>query len=184
MKKFFALLVLAFSVTANAGLITVDINETTVNQGETVTLDILGSGFEESDLFYFDLNFDTSIFSFDPQSLTSDLALVDVDAFLFDGLDVEALASGLLFTFSDMFVPVSGDFTIASFSLTAINAGDSQFSLTNIDGFNTDPNSTPSYTTSFSNGSSVSSLTTQVPEPGMFAVFLLSLGLLRLGLRK
>ena len=177
-------MVLALSFTANAGLITVDISDTSVNQGESVTIDILGSGFEETDFFFFDLNFKTSVFSFDPQTLTSDLALVDADALLFDGLDVEAFATGLLFTFSDMFAPVSGDFTIASFSLFAESAGGSQFSLANIDGFNTDPNTTPNYTTNFSNGSSVSSLTTQVPEPGVLAIFIFSLGLLRLATRK
>ncbi|GHE81846.1 PEP-CTERM sorting domain-containing protein [Thalassotalea profundi] len=175
MKNFIICILLMFSMKANAGLITVNISSDTVAVGSAISVEINGSNFVESDMFWFDFNFDNSIFSFDIANLTSELILVDSSLGLFDGLGITSESFGLGFLFSDMFAPVSGDFNIATFELVAETVGTSFFDISGLDGFATDFNITPSYIVNFSNGNTVSSEATSVPEPSTLFIALLAL---------
>lgn len=177
MKSFIICILLMISMKANAGLITVNISSDTVGVGSAVSVEINASNFVESDMFWFDFNFDNSIFSFDIANLTSELTLVDSSLGLFDGLGITSESFGLGFLFSDMFTPVSGDFNIATFELVAETAGTSFFELSNLDGFATDFSVTPSYAVNFSNGNTVSSEATSVPEPSTLFIALIALAL-------
>lgn len=125
MKKYLALLTFLVGFQAQAGLITLGLSNTTVNSGETVTVSLMASAMDEFDLFSMNLNFDTSLFSYNPLALFSDLD--------FSGLlEVNQVASGIALNYL-AFVPVMGDFMLATFELTAIADGTTAFSLNNID---------------------------------------------------
>ncbi len=160
---------------ANAGLITVNISSDTVATGSAINVEINGSNFVESDMFWFDFNFDNTIFSFDSVSMSSDLSLVDSSLGAFDGLEVTSESFGLGFLFSDVFSPVTGDFTIATFDLVAETEGTSSFDISGLDGFAIDFNVTPSYDVNFANGNSVNSEAVSVAEPSTIFLALMLL---------
>lgn len=175
MKNFIIFILFIISIKANAGLITVNISSDIVSTGNAISVEINGTNFVESDMFWFDFNFDNSLFSFDSSSLMSDLSLVDSSLGMLDGLEVTSESFGLGFLFSDMFTPVLGSFNIATFELVAVTIGTSFFELSGLDGLATDFNVTPSYEVNFSGGNSVSSEATSVPEPSTLFIALMAL---------
>lgn len=175
MKNFILFILFIISMKANAGIITVNLSADSVATNSAITVEITGSNFVESDMFWFDFNFDNSLFSFDSSSLISGLTLVDNSLGLFDGVEVTSETFGLGFLFSDIFAPVSGSFNIATFNLVAIASGTSVFGISDLDGLATDFNVTPSYEVNFSSGNSVSSEATSVPEPSTLFIALMAL---------
>ena len=182
MKKIILTLLLAFSFTSQAGVISTNLGDSQVSLSDTLTVEISGNNFAESDIFWFDFEFDTSIFALNQNSITSSLNIVDRTSGMFDGLEIIEQSFGLGFTFSD-FATVAGNFTIARFELTALKDGISNFAVRGIDGFTVDF-STPSYSSTFTNGDSVSVVSSSVSEPKSMMLFMLSLAGLLMVKRK
>ncbi|ALO35803.1 hypothetical protein CMT41_14555 [Colwellia sp. MT41] len=171
MKKFIAMLTLLIGFNANAGLLTIDISADEVSVGESVLVTISASNFDETDMFWFDFNFDNSVVSYDASSLSSGLTLAD-DNINFNGLEVSAEDFGLAFNFftDDFSIRAAGDFVLASFNLIAGSEGFTDFSIANF--FN--PSAFDDYTIAFSGASSVNvSSAVAVSEPS--AVFMMML---------
>ncbi|NRA72265.1 MAG: PEP-CTERM sorting domain-containing protein [Gammaproteobacteria bacterium] len=133
MKKFIAIMALILGFSANASLLTIDVQSNEVNVGDSLTVTINAQNFVDTDIFWVDFAFDTSVFSFDSASLTTDLTLFDgVDPFY--GLEFESQSDGISFNFlTDLFTPVTGDFVLASFDLIAMAVGVSDFGATGSD---------------------------------------------------
>lgn len=127
MKKLIAVLTLFIGFSANAGLISVNLSDTSVAVGETTELSILGSGFEDFDTFYFELEYDTSLFSADLSSLVSDLQ----DASDFDFTFTQQVY-GLALSFVNFALFEEADFNAATITLTALAQGSSSFDLVNV----------------------------------------------------
>jgi hypothetical protein len=121
MKKFIAALALFVGLSANANLISIELGDTNIAVGETVTVSLLAAGFADFDTFDFDFDFDTSVFSYDASTLLSDLSL----GLLFD---VNQVPDGMALSFFD-FNLVNGDFLLASFDLIAVDEGFTNFTL-------------------------------------------------------
>ncbi|WP_299084493.1 hypothetical protein [uncultured Paraglaciecola sp.] len=124
MKKFIAVLTLFVGLSANAGLISIELSEPSVAVGETVSINLVATGFGEFDTFDLDFDFDTSVFNYDPTSLASDLDL----GILFE---VNQVGEGMALSFYD-FSPVNGDFLLASFDLVAVGEGQSTFAFSDV----------------------------------------------------
>lgn len=124
MKKLIAVLAFFVSLSANANIITVNLSETDVEVGDTVTVSLLADNFDYFDTFDFKFDFDTSIFSYDPTSLLS-----NVSAGI---LEVNQVANGMALTFVDFFTAYEGNLLLASFNLTVIGAGTSDFSFSDV----------------------------------------------------
>jgi len=121
MKKLIAAFALFVGISANASVISIQVSDTNVSVGETVSVSLLATGFEDFDTFDFDFDFDTSVFNYDASSLISDLSF---------GLafEVNQVADGMALSFFDFF-PVNGDFLLASFDLLAVGEGSSSFTF-------------------------------------------------------
>jgi len=177
MKKFIAMLTLLIGFNANAGLLTIDISSDDVVVGDSVSVTISASNFDDSDMFWFDFNFDNSVMSFDENSISSDLTLSNDD----NGLAVTPEDYGLAFLFStdDFLLNASGDFVLASFNLIADAAGVTDFSIFDLVVFSEFEETDP-YTVAFTGSDSVNvnANSVSVPEPStvfmmMFASFAL-----------
>lgn len=127
MKKLIAALTLLLSLQANAGVISIELNNDYVNVGDVVEVTVLATEFNAFDTLNVDIEFDTSLFSVDELSLGGDLFTADPFATFFSGQ-----VFGAAFTFLSFDLFAGGDFTIATFDLTAIAAGGTEFLLTNI----------------------------------------------------
>lgn len=124
MKKFLVLLAFLSCFQANAGLITIESDEPTSQINDVLTITLTGKNFDPFDFFTFDFTFDTSLYTFIPDSLTSALgaglnASVPVDN------------SGIFFQFFqfDEFIPASAEFELASFQLNVIGLGQNIFNI-------------------------------------------------------
>lgn len=175
MKKFIAMLTLLIGFNANAGLLTIDLSTDNLSIGDSVSVTISATDFDDSVEFWFDLNFDTSVMSYAQSTLSSDLALVDYDSGMYDGLEVTSEGYGLAFGFStfDPTLNAAGDFVLASFDLVADSAGFTDFSIFDLAVFDAFGETAP-YTVAFSGASSVNVNTAvAVSEPS--AVFMMML---------
>ncbi|WP_158970445.1 hypothetical protein [Paraglaciecola sp. L3A3] len=130
MKKFIATLALFVGLQANAGIIGLELSDTNTNVGENVQVTLSGTGFDAFDTFNLEVEFDTSLFSFNPLSVGGDL--FDAIPFIFE---VTEQAYGIAISFIDFIPFVGGDFTIATFDLTAMAKGDTDFELANIEAY-------------------------------------------------
>lgn len=167
------MLTLLIGFNANAGLLTVDLSTDNVSVGDSVSVTISASDFDDTDLFWFDFNFDNSVMAYDESSLTSGLALVDTNMGLLDGLEVEEYGFGLAFGFStfDNSLNAAGDFMLASFDLVADSAGFTDLSVSNF--FNA--SAFDDYTIAFSNADSINvSDSVAVSEPSAAFMMLLA----------
>ena len=175
MKKFIAMLTLLIGFNANAGLLTIDLSADEVSVGESVLVTINAQGFDETDMFGFDLNFDNSLMAYVSSSLTSDLALIDTSMGMLDGLEVEEYDSSLAFGFStyDLSLMAAGDFVLATFNLTADSAGFTDFSISDFFVFD-EFGETAAYSVAFSGASSVNVSASSIPEPTSAALLMLA----------
>ncbi len=172
MKKLITLMTFILAFNANAGIINIDITDTTVNNGESIAVTLNAQNFDETDSFDFDFNYDNSIFSYQASSLSSGLDIFDnQDPWL--GLEVAQWGFGLSFDFlGDEFAPIDGSFVIASFNLKSINEGSSTFDVS--DFFSWGAFDVYDVTFSNSNAVSVASAAQAVPEPSSIAIMMIA----------
>jgi hypothetical protein len=121
MKKLIVAFALFVSLSANASIISIDISDPSVSVGEKISVSLIASGFEDFDTFDLDFDFDTSVFSYDPSSLVSDL----ITGFTFE---VNQVPDGMALSLFN-FTAFNGDFLLASFDLIAISEGITQFTF-------------------------------------------------------
>jgi hypothetical protein len=170
MKNF--LMITAFIITTvlsaqvKAGLITVLVDQNNVSIGETVELTLTATNFDAFDIFDLAVNFDTELFSFIPQTFESDLPGF--------GLFWNQVSNGVAISFVD-FLPSSGDFLLAKFELTALQAGSSHFDLIVNEFALSDPIDifAPATAVDAQVSGQVFTSVTSVPEPGMLSIMLL-----------
>jgi hypothetical protein len=170
MKKLIALAAFFIGFNASAGIISIELNDTDINIGDTLSISINAIDFDETDNFFFDFEFLTSLLMLDENSVSSDLVLLPVGS-MDDGLIVEAVDFiGLGFNFVDFFMPVNGNFNIASFNLTAMQTGTSNFEIASffsIGAFD-------DYDVIFSGTNSINITSQAVPEPSSVAMMMLA----------
>lgn len=132
MKKLIAALAFFVGFTANANLITLEVSDNLVGAGDTVQVTVLGSFTEEFDTLFFDVEFDTDIFTFEGSSLYSDLtAFVDPTSDTFSVTsELFGVSVGLLLDFLS-FPIAAGDYVLAQFELTASDDGNTTLNLAN-----------------------------------------------------
>ena len=106
---------------SQAGVIQIQTTADPLSVEDRVVVELVASNFSEFDLFDLDFIFDSSIFSFEPASLFSDLA----SAFIFE---VNASGNRLSISFLD-WAAMSGDFLLARFELKALKNGSSALSI-------------------------------------------------------
>jgi len=131
MKKLLVILAFLTCFQAKAGLIMIDSDQNTSQIGDIITITLTGQDLTPFWEFDFEFTFDDSLYSFISNSLTSDLALLDeVDPA--GGLRPPTTTSeGILFYFWqwEAFSPVGAEFTLASFQLNVIGAGQNSLNI-------------------------------------------------------
>lgn len=80
MKKIIALAAFILSFNVHAGVISINLSDATVDTGDKIQVDIIANDIT-TDLFNFDINYDTSLFSYDATNLSSDIAPIDPFAY-------------------------------------------------------------------------------------------------------
>lgn len=167
MKKLFTLLVMTLAFNANAALINLSLDSNTINAGDQVTINLTATEWVDVSAFSFDLLFDTDQFAI-PES-GGDLLMDDSDLFaslVFMGI---TYPGGINFSFLD-FLPLNGDFLIASFQLTALTSGTFGFDLDF--GVFADLDDNP---LDVSLGQSAALQVNAVPEPAAWGLMMLAL---------
>jgi len=171
MRKLITLITFILAFNANAGVINIDIAETTINNGDSIAVTISAQDFDETDMFGFNFEYDNSIFSYIASSLSSDLDIFDnQDPWL--GLEVAEWGFGLSFDFvGEMSAPVDGNFAIANFNLMSTNEGSSTFNVNDFFSFG----AFDDYSVTFSNSNAVTvaSAPQAVPEPSSIAIMMI-----------
>ncbi|MDO6508809.1 PEP-CTERM sorting domain-containing protein [Colwellia sp. 4_MG-2023] len=178
MKKFIITIatafVLATSINVQAGLIDIELSNNDVALGNTLNVKLWGSSFTEFDTLFVDLEFDISLYSFQPATVQSELPLFDG----LWGLEVteQFFGANLTFygetSFTDQNIDGDDQFLLASFDLLAIAEGNSDFQIDTLYG--------PLVALGLGDsqlidvGPSVNAVSTSVPEPSSFAIFMLS----------
>lgn len=176
MKNIITILILLITIQvssyANAGLINTSVDQLNVNVGDTVEINIVASSFDSFDVFDLAFVFDTSLFAYQPGSLVSDLP----SSAPF-GLFVNEVATGLALSYVDFFPHFGGDFLLANFTLTALNAGFTNFNLFTNEFSLSDPFdifATPVDLVVEISGN-VGTNVTAVPEPSTLMLFILTI---------
>lgn len=118
------LITIQLSGYANAGTINSSVDRVSVNTGDIIEITLLATSFDAFDVFDLALEFDTSLFTYEPNSLVSDLP----SSAPF-GLFVNEVADGVALSFADFFPYTGGDFLLANFTLTALEVGFTDFTL-------------------------------------------------------
>jgi hypothetical protein len=170
MKRFLMItafiLTIVLSTQVKAGLITVSVDQNNVSIGETIELTLTATNFDAFDIFDLEVNFDTALFSFIPQTFESDLPDF--------GMLWNQVSNGVAISFVD-FLPASGDFLLAKLELTALQVGSNHFDLVVNEFALSDPIDILSPATPVDaqvSGQAFTSVTS-VPEPGMLSMMLL-----------
>lgn len=160
---------LLFTVNANAGLLSIDLSTDTINVGESVSVTINAQDFDATDMFWFNLNFDSTMLAYDDSTLNSDLLLSDADMGLVSGLTAASESYGMSFDFFDDVFSADGSFVLASFDLIATAEGLTDFAITdfvNLAAFD-------DYGVVFTGANSINVSAVAVPEPS--SVFMMML---------
>lgn len=157
---------------SQAGVIQIQTTQDPLAVNDHVVVELVASNFSEFDLFDLDFIFDSSIFSFEPASLFSDLA----SAFIFE---VNANGNRLSFSFLD-WAAMSGDFLLARFELKALKNGGSVLSIGQADFYA--PGSNDGMTGIQSNTTQLNVGAAAIPAPA--AIVLMLSGLLLLAARQ
>ncbi|MBU3022048.1 cohesin domain-containing protein [Aestuariibacter sp. A3R04] len=126
MKWLIALCILSVGLPAYAGIISVELSDSQLSVGESVDVSIQGTGFSAFDSLNVELEFDTDMFDFNVASVGGDL--MDASPFI---LDVSPQPYGIALSFLDFTPYTGGNFTVATFSLTALVTGETAFKLVN-----------------------------------------------------
>ncbi len=171
MKKLFTLILLAFSISAEASIITLDVSTDNVSIGESITVNILASGFVETDTFNFDLVFDSAVFAYDPTTLSSDLFASNPFALYFEA---NAYPNRIGFSFLDFDPILDSNFVLASFDLTALQVGSTQLAFSDVAFYQ--PGASSHFALDSSNTATITvAQSVQVPEPATWLLLLLPL---------
>lgn len=125
MKKLIFTLLMLVGLTAKANVVEIELTNTDVALGDTTQLTLSANGFEGFDFFQFDLNYDISLFSYDPLSFFSEIGALDWDIVAEENVD------GMSFLFFGTPV-LAGNNILAQFNLLAIAVGEATFSLSNV----------------------------------------------------
>ncbi|MBA6353512.1 MULTISPECIES: PEP-CTERM sorting domain-containing protein [unclassified Colwellia] len=168
-----------FGGNANAGLITLSADQSDVLVGEMMEITLNATGFDEFDVFSLNVDFDTSVFSFLPSTFTTELSRPFI-------MEFNQVGSGVAIGFVN-FTPSSGDFLLGKFTLQAIGAGTTDFSLVVNEFTLSDPLDFFAVATPVNADvlGRVSASVTDVPEPSTLAIFALGLmGLMTRSLKK
>jgi len=165
MKKFILIISLLFGFNAHAGLITIELSDTDVMVGESITVNLTASDFSPFDTFDFDFSFDKSLFAFEAGSLSSDLSLIPPLSF-----GAAENINGLAISFVDFFPYLTADFLLASFKITATSAGIADFYLSNVKFY--DFGTPLIFDTSAQASANISA---EVPEPSTWVLMLSAL---------
>ncbi|WP_440875080.1 PEP-CTERM sorting domain-containing protein [Thalassotalea sp. PLHSN55] len=135
-KTIFIMIALTMSLSARAGLITLEVSDNNVSLGDTLQVSVIGSGFDFFDTLSLDVEFDTSLFSIDNVDIFGDISpahvggdLIAINPFIFN---LSAQSFGVALSFLDFIPFIGGDFVIATFDVTAVANGTSDFMLTNV----------------------------------------------------
>jgi hypothetical protein len=128
MKKLIAVLALFIGFTANANMISVLVDADALTLGETVEVTVMADITQDVDSFSFQLDFDTSLFSYDFASFYSDLEFF-ADFGLIQGPEDYGFSLALVNYFT--VVPI-GEYIAARFTLTAIAKGVSSFEIADV----------------------------------------------------
>lgn len=165
MKKIILIISLLFAVNVQAGLITIDVSDTDVMVGDSITVNLNATGFDPFDTFDFDFTFDNSLFAFDAISFSSDLFFELPLAF-----EANENLNGLAISFLNFVPYMNADFLLASFQLTALTNGTADFAINNamFSDFFT-PITVDSSPTASTN------ISAQVPEPSTLIILLTAL---------
>lgn len=126
MKNLLVLIAFFASFSLQASIISIETSETNVSVGDTVEISVVGTGLDPFDSLSFDVEFDTSLFSFNSLSQSSDLS--DVFPLIFS---VSSQSFGVAVSFLDFFEFTNSDFTAIKFEVTALAAGATDFLLVN-----------------------------------------------------
>jgi hypothetical protein len=176
MKNIITVIVLLMTIHlsgyVNAGIITTSADKLNVNIGDTVEINLLASSFDSFDVFDLALVFDTSLFTYEPNSLVSDLP----SSAPF-GLFVNEVATGVALSYVDFLPYVGGDFLLANFTLTALKVGFTDFNLLTNEFSLSDPLdifSTPIDLVVDISGNPGTNITA-VPEPSTLLLFILTI---------
>ncbi len=124
MKKLLAALTFFIGFSAQASIISVSVSESEVTVGEAVNVTVVADMTEDFDALSFQLEYDTSLFTYEPTSFSSDL-----DAFFPFLIEQGSESYGFAFAFLDFVPAPSGMYNVASFTLSALSAGSTDFVL-------------------------------------------------------
>lgn len=128
MKKLIAALVFFIGFSAQAGVISIELDDTNVEVGDTTQMTVSGTGFSPFQSLDIQIEFDTNLFTFDAGSVGGDL--FDALPILFS---VTEQAYGVAISFLDFFDFTAPDFVVATFDLLAIADGTTDFELVKAD---------------------------------------------------
>ena len=124
--KLLIALVFCAGFQANANTITIDLDATEVNVGSVINVSLLADFTEPVDIFEFYFNYDTELFSFVSGSLSTDIIYDGFSTMFEFGENTDGLGLAYLSLAGDFLL---GSFELASFSLQALKAGSSDFTL-------------------------------------------------------
>ncbi|ABG40859.1 hypothetical protein Patl_2342 [Paraglaciecola sp. T6c] len=157
MKKLLLILALCFSLPSQANLLTLDVSSPELNIGEALSVTVSATNFDPFSTLGFEIEFDTDLFAFAPNSVGGDLA--NTGAFIFE---VSAQTYGVAMSFIDFEDFTQPNFSAFTFNLTAIASGSTDFTLANIQSF------MPIDSAALNASAQVNS----VPAAGTFSIFL------------
>ena len=172
MKKIMTLFVFLIGFNANAGLLNINLSSETVTQGDTLTVTLIASDFAGFGFFNLLFDFDHSLFALDLSPVASDLNILDP----FSVFEANQVTSGLALSYLG-FELIKGDFLLASFTLSALKTGisDFSFSLPAADGgFFYGLDNTPLEHIDIT-ATALATTTAAVPEPSSLALLCIAL---------
>lgn len=130
MKKLLLILAMCFSLPSQANLLTLDISSPELNIGDALAVTVSATNVDPFSALGFEIEYDTSLFSLSPNSVGGDLA--NTGAFIFE---VSEQSYGVAMSFIDIMDFTQPNFSVLTFTLTAIASGSTDFTLANIQSF-------------------------------------------------
>ncbi|MGL1956888.1 MAG: PEP-CTERM sorting domain-containing protein [Colwellia sp.] len=164
--KITVILVFLFAFQANANLITIDIDNSYPELGDNIEVSLWADFTDSVDTFNFDFIFDTDKFALVVDSVSTDLPNDGWDYFFELGSNDTGVGISFL-SFADY---ISGEFLLASFELTSLQNGISEFTVATVEFYDSWDDGSSQYAPVVADSVSVS-----VPEPTTLAIFSLAM---------
>ncbi|MCU4675926.1 PEP-CTERM sorting domain-containing protein [Catenovulum sp. 2E275] len=166
--KYIILSLCAVVYQAQANLIKIELDNTNLSVGETITASLIADFDDSVDTIDLDILFDTSLFSLNSSNILTDLPNDGFDNIF--AFEANPTGAGLTFlSFNNLF---SGNLMLASFELTALTEGISSITVQTNELYNFALDESYNFAQITPASASV---ITQVPEPTHFALFLVGL---------